>query len=143
MHFLEQLEKCPIVTQACQKLKIGKSTYYDWRKNDADFASLADESMAQGVLQINDLAEAGLMQLIREKKLGAIIFWLKHHHQDYRAKVSLHAFFQEKELSHEQQSTVLRALKMADGELEAVTVSQEREKKEISETHTRDREKKL
>ena len=76
---IEQLKKTPIVQVACEKVGVGRATYYRWRKEDEEFAKLADEAISEGNFLVNDMAESQLMSAIRDKNLTAIIFWLKHH----------------------------------------------------------------
>lgn len=83
---LEQLKKIPIVEIACEKIKISRSTYYRWRE-DPEFAEAADAAMKDGELFINDLSEAQVVNLIREKNWPAISFWLRAHHPRYANKV--------------------------------------------------------
>tara|TARA_R100000935_G_scaffold55103_1_gene84751 strand:+ start:382 stop:735 length:354 start_codon:yes stop_codon:yes gene_type:complete len=62
-----------VVTVACKKADIPRSTYYKWLKEDADFASL--------VLDIEnvalDFAESQLHKQISENSTAATIFYLK------------------------------------------------------------------
>lgn len=81
---LEELKKRPIVQYACEKLGIGRATYYRWRTEDPQFAEKADQALREGSLLVNDMAESQLMSAIRDKNLTAIIFWLKNHHPSYK-----------------------------------------------------------
>lgn len=112
---IEQLKKTPIVQVACEKVGVGRATYYRWRKEDEDFAKLADESIAEGNFLVNDMAESQLMSAIRDKNLTAIIFWLKHHHPSYATKVEVTARLRQddEQLTPEQEALVMRALKLA------------------------------
>lgn len=108
---LEQLRKTPIIQIACERIGIGRATYYRWRKNSIKFTSLADQAIIEGQLLINDLAESQLMSAIRDKNLTAIIFWLKHHHPNYATRVEVTAHLkQEEKLTQEQQELVDKAL---------------------------------
>jgi len=86
---LTQLEKLPIIQIACEKINIGRATYYRWRKDDYEFALKADKAIQKGNLFINDLAESQLISAIRNGHMTAIIYWLKHHHKAYATKVEL------------------------------------------------------
>ncbi len=112
---LEQLKKTPIVQVACEKVGIGRATYYRWRKENEVFAEQADISIAEGSLLVNDMAESQLMAAIRDKNLTAIIFWLKHHHPHYATKVEVTARLKadNEALTPEQEALVTRALKLA------------------------------
>jgi len=86
---LEQLKKTPIIEVACQKVGIGRATYYRWRKEDEQFTQASDQAKGEGELLINDMAESQLISAIKEKNLTAIIFWLKNHHPTYGTKIEI------------------------------------------------------
>lgn len=111
---LEHLTKTPIVQIACEKSGVGRATYYRWRKDDGTFASQADEALREGRLLVNDMAESQLMSAIRDKNMTAIIYWLKHHHANYRTKIEISGTLDTQQpLSEEQQALVRRALELA------------------------------
>lgn len=110
---LEQLKKTPIVQIACEKSGIGRATYYRWRKDDPEFTKLANEALSEGSLLVNDMAESQLISAIRDKNLGAIIFWLKHHHPNYTTKVEITGrLIHDYQLTPEQETLITKALKM-------------------------------
>jgi hypothetical protein len=111
---VEQLKKIPIVEIACEKLKISRSTYYRWRE-DPEFAEAADAAMRDGELFINDLSEAQVVNLIREKNWPAISFWLRAHHPRYATKLEVTAKLKTESemLTPEQQALVDHALRLA------------------------------
>ena len=111
---LEQLKKTPIVQVACEKVGVGRATYYRWRKEDEEFAQLSDEAISEGNFLVNDMAESQLMSAIKEKNMTAIIFWLKHHHPAYLTRVEITST-QTKDpmLTTEQEEAVRKALLMA------------------------------
>ncbi len=86
---LEQLQKAPIIESACQKTGVGRSTYYFWRREDPEFARLADDALEAGKQLVSDVAESQLIVSIKEGNITAIITWLKHHHQDYKPKLEI------------------------------------------------------
>lgn len=86
---IEELRKRPIVQSACQKVNVGRASYYRWRKEDAAFAAAVDEALESGIGLVNDVAETQLMTAIREGNMTAVLFWLKHHHRSYSTKVEL------------------------------------------------------
>jgi ACT domain-containing protein len=110
-----QMKKTPIVQIACEKAGVGRATYYRWRKEDKEFTKGADEALFEGSLLINDMAESQLIQAIRNQNLGAIVFWLKHHHANYTTKMEVTARLKsEKEaLTPTQEALVEKALKLA------------------------------
>ncbi len=111
---IEQLKKTPVVQIACEKTEIGRATYYRWRKESAEFAEKADEAIKEGLLLVNDLAESQLISAIRDKNLGAIVFWLKHHHRAYTTKVEINASINKlnEQLTPEQEAVVREALRL-------------------------------
>jgi hypothetical protein len=108
--FLEQLPKYPIVQVACEKSGVGRSTYYVWRKEDKEFAKLADEAVKSGTYFINDMAESKLIQNIQNGNNTAIIFWLKNHHTQYSERIRHEHEFIEEELTQEQKIAIAKAL---------------------------------
>lgn len=112
---LEQLKKTPIVQVACEKVGIGRATYYRWRNENEEFAEQADSAITEGSSLVNDMAESQLMAAIRDKNLTAIIFWLKHHHPHYATKVEVTARLKadNETLTPEQEALVTKALKLA------------------------------
>lgn len=112
---IEQLKKTPIVQVSCEKAGVGRATFYRWKQEDQDFATKADEALAEGSALVNDVAESQLMSAIRDKNLTAIIFWLKHHHPSYATKVEVTARLKadNEVLTPEQEALVTKALKLA------------------------------
>lgn len=111
---LEQLRKTPIVETACQKLNIGRSTYYYWRKEDPEFAKKADEALKEGSLLVNDLAESQLISAIKNGNMSGIIFWLRNNHSTYKNRIDITARLEKEEaLTPEQEATVREALRLA------------------------------
>lgn len=112
---IEQLKKTPIVQVACEKVGVGRATYYRWHNEDGEFAKLADEAITDGNFLVNDMAESQLMSAIRDKNLTAIIFWLKYHHPTYATKIEVTAKLKhdDEQLTPEQEALVTKALKLA------------------------------
>lgn len=110
---LELLRKTPIVQIACEKVGIGRATYYRWRKDDPEFTRQSDQALLDGSLLVNDMAESQLMSAIKDKNMTGIMFWLKHHHPAYLTKVEITSGSHEEKLSPEEQDSVKKALIMA------------------------------
>lgn len=115
VELLDRLKKTPIVQLACERGGIGRATYYRWKKDDPDFARQADEALAEGASLINDIAESQLISSIKDKNLGAIVFWLRSHHPSYIAKLEVDAKLKmdKESLTNEQEALVKKALKLA------------------------------
>ena len=62
-----------IVSTACEGVGISRTTYYKYYNEDKDFKKLVD-SISDIAL---DCAESQLFELIKEKNVTAIIFYLK------------------------------------------------------------------
>ena len=109
---IEQLKKTPVIQVACEKLDIGRSTFYRWRDQDKDFAKAVNESMNQGTEFVSDFAESRLIEAIRDKNLKAIMFWLKAHSNRYSTKVEINGRLNvtNETLSEEQQRLIEKAL---------------------------------
>ncbi|OFX81532.1 MAG: hypothetical protein A2X20_06190 [Bacteroidetes bacterium GWE2_40_15] len=123
---LEQLSKTSIVQIACEKTGISRASFYRWKEEDVDFAKKADEAILTGRLLINDLAESQLIHAVKDRNMNAIMYWLRHHHEDYRNRLELetkvNTIF---ELSPEQKTLVEQALKLADLTLDSYGKSNE------------------
>lgn len=110
---LEQLKKTPIVQIACEKLGVSRASFYRWRAEDAAFAQRADEATLEGHLLVNDLAESQLIGAVKDRNLQAIMYWLKHHHKDYRNRLEIEGTLNTiTELSDEQKALVKKALEL-------------------------------
>lgn len=113
--FLEQLKKTPVVQIACEKLGVGRATFYRWKQEDDEFSKKVDEAILDGRLMVNDLAESQLIGAVRDRDMRAIIYWLRHHHVDYRNRLELEGTINTiHELSDEQKTLVAKALALAD-----------------------------
>ncbi len=112
---LDQLKKSPIVEAACQKAGITRTTFYRWKKDDSEFAKLADEALIEGQLLVNDLAENQLIGAVKDRNLSAVQYWLRHHHPSYANKLQISHDNQTDELTAEQEEVVRRALELASG----------------------------
>ena len=88
---IEQLKKIPIVQIVCEKVGIGRATYYRWRKESNNFSTQTDEAIIAGRLLINDMAESQLIKAIKDENFSAITFWLKNHHKAYTNKIDMKA----------------------------------------------------
>ncbi len=81
--FLKTLAQYPIISVACQRSGIPRSTLYEWRKLDPDFSERIDEAELEGRFVINDLAESKLIAGIKNAHHPSITLWLTHNHKRY------------------------------------------------------------
>ena len=71
---LEALRKTlGIVTNACEKVGVGRTTYYDWYNNDEEFKNKVDDLQNVAL----DFAESQLHKQIAGQSTPATIFYLK------------------------------------------------------------------
>lgn len=85
---LTELRKNSVMTVACQKSGIPRSTVYRWMKDDMDFFEAVDEASHEGRTIINDMAESVVIKKIRGENLHAAKYWLSHNNERYRTKTS-------------------------------------------------------
>ena len=83
---LEHLRTVPIVEVACKKGGISRATFYRWCNDDEEFKTEVDNAKVDGVENINDMSEAQLITLIKEKKYQAIALWLKNNHHRFMSE---------------------------------------------------------
>lgn len=113
---LEALKEMPIIQVACRKAGVSRPTYYRWRKEDKNFFRQTEDAIIQGFEFINDMSESQVITLIKEKKLPAIVLWLKHHHPLYGSKTqSYKPVPSAEDLDPEEEKIVLEALALASG----------------------------
>ena len=81
---ISELRKNSVMTVACQKAGIPRSTVYRWINDDPEFADVVEEASTEGRDIINDMAESVLIKKVREENLTAVRFWLAHNHERYQ-----------------------------------------------------------
>jgi hypothetical protein len=81
--FIEQLERVPNVSLACEKVGIARNTVYRWCIEDPDFKARMDVALESGVHSVNDLAESKLISHINNGNLRAIQYWLDNNKKNY------------------------------------------------------------
>ena len=62
-----------VVTTACKKADVGRTTYYDWMRDDIDFNKSVQELSNVAL----DFAESQLHKQISDNSTAATIFYLK------------------------------------------------------------------
>ncbi len=123
---LEQLRKIPIIQIACEKINVGRTTFYRWQTEDPDFSQEVDKALSAGNEIINDLSESQLINLIREKKLPAIALWLKTHHPRYSDKIEVKINSSDDTLTPEQEEAIKTALRLASSSAESVSLESQK-----------------
>ena len=81
--FIEYLRETPLVSFACKKTGIARATYYRWHKDNKYFRDQVELVLHQGRKNINDLAEATLIKMIKGENFNATRFWLQHNSKRY------------------------------------------------------------
>jgi hypothetical protein len=81
---LKILAETPVVSYACNKIGLDKSTYYRWYKDDKNFRDRAERVLTIGRKNINDMAESSIIKEINSGNMRANIFWLQHNDPRYR-----------------------------------------------------------
>lgn len=81
--FLEQLERVPNVSLACEKVGIARNTVYRWRGEDPAFAARMNKALISGTESVNDLAESKLISHINNGSMRAIQYWLDNNKKNY------------------------------------------------------------
>ena len=117
---LSQLEKTPIIQIACEKLEIGRTTFYRWRKDDSKFDEACYKALDKGVDLVNDLAQSKLVALIQEGNFSSIRFWLQTHHAKYANKLEIRT-----EKPHELSDAEKEQLQQAYKQLGILTINPE------------------
>jgi hypothetical protein len=90
--FLQILSEYPLVTVACKKSGIAKATIYRWMKDNPDFKKAVESAQKEGRQFVNDIAESGLISLMKEKNLAAIKYYLNNNDPRYVPKRSEFVF---------------------------------------------------
>lgn len=88
---LKELEKTPIMSAACKRAGLARSTMYRWMNEDEEFAEEVHNAMDIGADLVNDMAESQVINGIKEGKQGYVTFWLKHNHAKYKPRTSRHS----------------------------------------------------
>lgn len=81
---LAELAESPLISRACSKLKIHRSTFYRWRDEDPAFKADVALAIERGRDKISDFAEAKLYENVSNNNQQAIAFVLRHNNKRYR-----------------------------------------------------------
>ena len=107
---IEQLKEMPLVTYACQKFGIPKSTFYKWKLIDDEFKTQVENSINIGRDTVNDIAISQLLKKINNGETIPIIFWLKNNSPMFNEKITLEIKTNKQGLSAEELKAVTKAL---------------------------------
>ena len=129
--FLEQLTKIPIIQLACEKIGIARATVYRWKSEDKEFKKKMEDALREGETMINDMSEAQVISLIKDKNWHAISFWLRHHHPKYVQRIEITTKEQQEELNPEQEAIVKEALRLSSMQVTEANVIESCENNEI------------
>lgn len=112
---IEQLKRVPIVETSCQRINVGRSSYYRWRRENKKFSDACDRAIEEGCQLINDLAENMLIGSMRDGNLTAVMYWLNHRHSIYRNQLEINGRVEVKKekLTKDEEKEIMRALKLA------------------------------
>ncbi len=112
---LEQLMRTPIIEIAAEKAGISRMTLHRWTKASKQFAKQVEEALFQGRLLICDIAESQLFSLMKDKKIEAIKYVLKHNNPRYADRLELSGTVSTKDepLTAEQKALIRQALKLS------------------------------
>lgn len=83
---LGHLRTVPIVEMATKRIGISRATFYRWCSEDEGFKTDVENAKVEGIESINDVSEAQLISLIKEKKYQALALWLKNNHQRFMSQ---------------------------------------------------------
>lgn len=110
-----QLKRMPIIEVACQKINVGRNSYYRWRWQNKKFAAECDKAIEEGCALVNDLAESQLLTAMKNSNLTAVMYWLNHRHNAYKNKLEVSGGLEIKKdpLDKEREQEVIRSLKLA------------------------------
>lgn len=74
------------ISDICRAVMIDRKTYYNWLDADKDFAL----AIAEAEAEINDEMKDALIRQAGDGNLGAIIFWLKNKHPEFKQNVNVY-----------------------------------------------------
>lgn len=81
--FISELEKVPMIRQACSKIGIDHSTVYRWMIKHPDFFSKVQIALTIGRKNVTDAAESVILNGIQNKEFRSAAFWLQHNEYRY------------------------------------------------------------
>ncbi len=79
-----ELERTGLISQACAKAKIPRSTYYRWYNSDLDFQKAADTAIEIGRANMSDFAESVVFKNMQNGSQRAAEYYLRNNDDRYR-----------------------------------------------------------
>ena len=83
MVLLEQLRKMPVISVACERTGLGRTTFHRWCKEDPAFNDAVNEAMSEGDKVLDDVGKTQLVSLMKDKKWEAVKYYLEKHHPEF------------------------------------------------------------
>jgi hypothetical protein len=80
---LEQLRKMPVISIACERANVGRTTFHRWIKEDAAFEEAVNDAMSEGDKVLDDVGKTQLVSLMKDKKWEAVKYFLEKHHPEF------------------------------------------------------------
>jgi hypothetical protein len=80
---VEEIKKTYLITNACNKVGISRSTYYRWIDKDPNFRNAVIQAKDEGLELMKDAAEAVLIHGIKNKERKSAEYFLSHNHPKY------------------------------------------------------------
>ncbi len=87
---IEYLRDTPLVNMACKRFGISRATFYRWCKEDKHFNEAVGVVLKQGRENINELAKATIIKMIKKENFNATRFWLQNNDEVFRPKYFRH-----------------------------------------------------
>lgn len=81
--FIAELEKVPMIRQACSKIGLDHSTVYRWMTKHPDLYTKVHMALNIGRRNVTDAAESVIVQGIQNSDRKSAEFWLTHNDQRY------------------------------------------------------------
>ena len=87
---LKGLSRIPNVEVVCRLTGLSRATHYRWAEQDSEYAEACASSIEHARSMISAVAESHVIEGVKSGVKGYVLFWLKHHHSDYKPQ---HGFF--------------------------------------------------
>ena len=83
-----ELEKTGLISSACAKAQIPRSTFYRWYNSDLEFRLQVDDTVKVGRANMVDFAESKVIKNIQDGNQRAAEFYLRHNDDRYKNSYS-------------------------------------------------------